>query len=508
MKYQGKTIKFTDNDFVAQGGEAVIYRINNTAFKIFSSNRVMPPKKLEELRKIRLNNLILPTDFVYEENGNMAGYGMPWSDGIPICKYFSKPNKNLITNLRNSLIEIHKAGCLVVDMNEFNLLVDKTENPVFIDTDSFQTPSYKATAIMDCIRDRKNQISQKSDWFSFAIIAFQIYTNIHPYKGKHPKYRDFIERMNENISVFNKDVSLPPTVKDFNKIPKNHLEWFRNVFDNELREPFPENAENVIYKPKIIKSNDVFDLHEMGKYNEIKDILWIGNIRYVLCKDGIYKEKHHISDKTGDFLLNCEGDVMYSNKDGIYENDVKVGEPVLFTVNGKGFRINSGKLYETTLIRAGKRVLENIKHISNVSVNSLFKGDKCFLQNFWNNWRLILPIGDGTCLNIVSPIKGKAVSASAHNGAAQIIYFNNGKYYKAIYNGDWENFECDLDDINFVVKQNKVMISLISDNIEISFKETKKLIKAQFSNLEGKLYMHNDELYYHTNSTLIRAAVK
>jgi len=63
---------------------------------------------------------------------------------------------NLIKNIQIIVGDIHKAGCLAVDLNELNILVDYTwEQPFFIDVDSFQTSHFPATAIMESIIDRK-----------------------------------------------------------------------------------------------------------------------------------------------------------------------------------------------------------------------------------------------------------------------------------------------------------------------------------------------------------------
>lgn len=58
----------------------------------------------------------------------------------------------------------------MVDLNELNVLVGSSfVEPFMIETDSYQTPSYRATAIMDSIRDRlvpTGQFALLTDWFS------------------------------------------------------------------------------------------------------------------------------------------------------------------------------------------------------------------------------------------------------------------------------------------------------------------------------------------------------
>ena len=68
-----------------------------------------------------------------------------------------------------------------------NFLIDRDmQHVLFIDVDSYQTAGFPATAIMDSIRDRHSSTySAGTDWFSFAILAFQMFVGVHPYRGKH-----------------------------------------------------------------------------------------------------------------------------------------------------------------------------------------------------------------------------------------------------------------------------------------------------------------------------------
>ena len=162
---------------------------------------------------------------------------------------------DIVNNMRDTLIKIHEKNMIVGDYNEMNFLIDTKFEKVFhIDTDSWQTKSYKCNAIMHSIRDRLLPLGvfkESSDWFSWSIITFQLYAGLHPYKGKHPTY-DFEQRMDKNISVFNKDVKIPKMV-DLNIIPKNHLDYYKNVFINKDRSipPKSQGASNIQIARKL-----------------------------------------------------------------------------------------------------------------------------------------------------------------------------------------------------------------------------------------------------------------
>src|SRR5207248_7337064 len=106
---------------------------------------------------------------------------------------------------------VHERGILIVDLNEMNFLLDASvEEILFIDVDSYQTPGFPATALMESIRDRHAaRFSQATDWFSFGIVSFQMFTGIHPYRGKHPTLTGLDARMERNVSVLNPEVAVP-----------------------------------------------------------------------------------------------------------------------------------------------------------------------------------------------------------------------------------------------------------------------------------------------------------
>ena len=55
---------------------------------------------------------------------------------------------------------------------------------------------------MDSVRDRHAAgWNEGTDWFSFALVSFQMFVGIHPYKGKHPALKTLDERMAQNVSV-------------------------------------------------------------------------------------------------------------------------------------------------------------------------------------------------------------------------------------------------------------------------------------------------------------------
>jgi len=255
-------------DFVASGGEGSVYRKGKIAFKIYTDpQRMIPLQKIQELSSLTLPNIIRPQDVLFDNKNHPVGYTMPYlTDTYALCQIFTKAFRDrfnvkpatitkLVNELRLLVSHVHSKDILIVDLNEMNFLVDDSFDAIYgIDCDSYQTKSYKATAIMESIRDRHTStFCKETDWFSFAIISFQMFIGIHPYKGKHAKLKTMDERMLANISVLHKDVGIPAVCYPLTNIPKSYLDWYKAVFEDGKRRPPPDEIQAVIIIPKAIK---------------------------------------------------------------------------------------------------------------------------------------------------------------------------------------------------------------------------------------------------------------
>src|SRR5262249_8003677 len=128
----------------------------------------------------------------------------------------------LVQQFQRRVQYVHTQGMLIVDVNEMNFLLDRDLREIlFIDVDSYQTPGFPATALMESVRDRhSSRFSQNTDWFSWGIVTFQMFVGIHPYKGKHKTLTDLDARMRANVSVFQSEVAIPKVCYPFAAIPQ------------------------------------------------------------------------------------------------------------------------------------------------------------------------------------------------------------------------------------------------------------------------------------------------
>lgn len=255
LKVAGNLLTLSPNDFVASGGEGSIYRQGNLTYKVYNPGKTglnSMEQKVKLLSAIKHKGIIAPVDTLFDKQDNVVGFSMPWVDGEVLVRYFNNEFRKRVGygiketiqsayEMREIVEAAHAGHALMVDGNEMNYIVSP-ERVCIIDVDSWQIGTFKATAIMASIRDYHTQsFNELSDWFSWAVVSFQLFVGIHPYRGRHPKYKpgDFVDRMKDGVSVFNKDVFLPSTVRDLGDVPAGLLEWYESVFETNQRTPPP-----------------------------------------------------------------------------------------------------------------------------------------------------------------------------------------------------------------------------------------------------------------------------
>lgn len=260
-------VELGQKDFIARGGQGQVFGRDNIVYKLYDDPaQMIPDAKIRELSilgrpdmLIREAEILIPEQILMDKKNRPVGFTMKRAaDTWPLSRFFSNDFRKrhnitddltiqLVENIRKGISLIHSAGCLIVDGNEFNYLVDKKDRatPYFIDTDSYQTPKFPATAIMPSIRDlHSEKFTELTDWFSFAVISCLLFVGVHPFKGRHPDFKgnDVIARMEANVSIFNPDVHIPPAARNLDKIPSHYRSWFIEMFEKGERKIPPDQA--------------------------------------------------------------------------------------------------------------------------------------------------------------------------------------------------------------------------------------------------------------------------
>lgn len=531
-----------DVTYLARGGQALIYITNNKkyALKIYHDpSKSIPENKINELSTLRNPSIITPIEVLYESS--FVGYYMDFvQKAYDLCELFPKAFKtanNIDFNHRKFLVEkmidlinlVHNHGFLIVDLNANNVLVDSNlKDLYFIDTDNYQTRGFSALAIQDAIRDRQiknNKFNQGSDWFSFACLAFNLYVGIHPYGGKHPRYKiekDGVsvlsQRLNDNISVFNQDVNYSPSVDDFKAIPKRHYDWFYDVFVNGGRS-IPPKADSapsqaVPTNILIVQSNDKLNVKEVYSFNSIINKVWNCCGRIVFkTKDGFFEGLTKIHDH-GDFypVINSNGDLVFVEFKGnkICYKDVSLEYDYVNIKDGCIFRLYNGVLFYDEIFDL-KKVFFSSKKMADASITAVMRDgivyEKCV------NVNRIISYNKNGCKNyfLKDGLEKFNIVNARLAGNYALIMAKKRTDYQLLYDlntGQFIDKKSTYIEPN-IVALNGIHIKLEGDKLSI-FKDLNKIKLIENSGLDDGciLFTNGSSVYFYTNNKFYSMSTK
>ena len=543
-----KTINLTDKDFLSSGGEGDIYIKDNKAFKIYhEKNKVIPLKKIEDLRALEHPNIIKPESPLFDKNKNLIGYSMKYiKDSFSLSRLITNDFRNQhhienedILNIARQIIDItkyiHQKKCFIVDGNEMNYIVSKDFKHVyFIDVDSYQTPSFKPTAYSPSTLDPnsdKKHFNEFTDWFSIGIVLCNLLIGIHPFKGKYKgnEYNfgknDFQERMKHKISVFNEHVKVNSAVRDFSIITINLQSWFYRLFEKGERLPPPETfgKVNIKFEKQRLENSDVINIEEIANFqHEILDIFSFENNVSVKTKKHFYYNGikipysksgtefiYHKKENNG-YLIKSQNNILqlYDIKKkeiintNVYSEFFFVKDNILFVFDGR-------KIYSCNLIKTKSGIIIVPDIVFNLSGKHLKHIDNVLFMEFPENFLFILPIGNKLHTIYNKKFKNRKIINSRMEGhGLQIIYYSQGNYYCGLYSVNEETnslntiFERETDylDINFccvknlficILEDKKIHILTLGANNEIK----ERVVEEENIKMDYKLKSVNNEVH-------------
>ena len=565
MKYliQGQgEISLTDSNYITEGGEGKIYGKGNVIYKIYEDPlKMIPYGKIQELKPLSIkDNILIPQNIILTLKGVSIGFTMKWvQKTVPICKLFTNDFRDkfkitpdmiyaLVERMQTDTQFIHENKCLIVDYNEMNLLVDdKTFRiPYFIDTNGYQTSKFPATAIMPSIRDwHSKTFTELTDWFSFAILACQLFIGIHPYKGSFPNYskKDLEKRMKENASIFNKVATVPSSTRDFSYIPPAYMDWFIKLFEKGERIPPPLIAsllKIISVKTTLIQSTDNFIINFVQDY--IDDIIDYWYVNYPICitKEAIWLGKAQYKTKLKDpgvillpksmepIMINLESDLLslsYLKDNEKIPCTIQASQKMI--VGNSLFIMNDNKFSEVRIEELGDKVITMIGTQWNCLPNASQMFDGVVYQDILGMPYLMIPYRDPygrTCCSVsqVKELKGyKILDAKQTRGVVFMIGFKNSHYDKIILKFDdtYSTYNLRIIDdigighINFIVMDNGIVVSINEDDsIEIFSKNISnssiKIIKDPDINSNMTLYRDGARVLFSNKNKLYQISMK
>jgi len=503
LRGRGK-LSLSNNDYVASGGEAKVFKQGTTCFKIFHEPRKMIPEaKFDELQVLNRNTIIKPDEIIMDKSNAHIGFTSNWVEGDPLCKLFvtgfRKRNGitddhavKLIENIKDTIVFVHSKNCLMVDGNELNYLVaDDHVTPFCIDVNSWQTPNFPATAIMDSIRDHGAKVfSTASDWYSFAVISCWTFVGVHPFRGTHPDYKQTNveertrQRMLDKISIFHPDVRLAPNAR-MNSIPAHYKEWFIQVFDKGVRSAPPDAAGIIVMAPvdvHVIRGTDNFQIDLVKSFDD--SLIWVATLngvdiaattKMVHVGGKEYKTKDNITftekKRAAVFSSIQNGKIQFTCPTESIRTINQFGQEIMIVKN-KVYCRNGGQLIEMEIDDSFAQITPVVKHVWNIMENSskLFAG--VVYQDILGTPFLSIPVpksgGASSMYEVkVLELKDHKVIDAKHDGGVCILHtVKEGKYYILIlrFNHNYRTYDyreievTDIGDVNMITLDQGICI--------------------------------------------------
>jgi serine/threonine protein kinase len=255
------------SDLIGEGGEACIYKVGgNKALKLFKSPSATRDAKLRTLPSFP-PHVVAPLDLETGSNGSVLGYTMPIIENAYHLKSLAsrefrtksgidgKRVTAIFQQLHDAVTQLHAAGIVIGDFNPLNVLIDANGDLRLLDSDSMQfngflceayTPRYADPLLFRADTTPPSMVtphSERSDWYSFALMLFESLFFVHPYGGVlKPTGGSNVPldmRPFKRISIFHPNVAYPAAAIPLAEIPKAFQEFYFELLVKDARGIFP-----------------------------------------------------------------------------------------------------------------------------------------------------------------------------------------------------------------------------------------------------------------------------
>lgn len=541
-------IQLGKTEFKAQGGEGSVYVKGSNAYKIYSDpSRCIAQAKIDELAALVQPNIIRPLELVINGRNRPVGYSMRSAGKTySLCQLFPKAFRQrnnvtpdlmlrLVRQLQTGVSHTHSRGILIVDLNEMNFLVASDFKELFfIDVDSYQTPSFPATVLMESVRDRHAKtFTSDSDWFSFAVVSFQMFVGIHPFKGTYPAFQHLPDntakldaRMRANVSVLHRGVSVPSACLPFSVIPPNYLDWYRAVFEQGKRLAPPQAVQAVlsVVGPPVTHAiaSRKFEVTEVREFDS--EIIWHDGV-ITATEQSVYFNGHRYPRPPFDVKLIAtprKQHLIAAYHDGtrIRFHDLTMSRLIETQIEGEEAILSHGQVYikqhehifAIEFIELANNTVLGLRSVANVMMSSTRMFDGVAIQNLLDANYASIPSLSGGCHQVrLAELDGaQIVNAKLYKNLLVVVVTRAGRYDKYVFRfaKDFGGYDVRklsdvaASDIEFTVLDTGVVLHLIDDDRLEVFSSKKDA--TQLSVLEDEA-LKGDLKLFHTGKQALMA---
>ena len=268
VNINGKRIQLTPAQLIQTGGEGMVFRVGNTAVKIYHHPTPQRQAKLQHLLQMapRLPDTVLaPHTAVTDDNHQIIGLQMPLlPPGSQPMKRLSNPAWRqkqairpgaiaaLLARVHQTITRLHQQQIIIGDLNDANVFFQPGSlTPFFIDVDSYQIGRFPCPVALPAFLDptlyhvqdfsQTTYFTPLTDWYAFAVLLVKSLLCVHPYGGTHPRCKTLVARAQAGIAVWHTAVTYPTRAYPPEILSDELLHWLDGAFTRGQRRPFPHN---------------------------------------------------------------------------------------------------------------------------------------------------------------------------------------------------------------------------------------------------------------------------
>jgi len=352
---------FTKHREIAAGGEGKIFEHPSDKNKVVKVYHKLRDSKFAD-HLVTLSTLgpmfIKPIDIYINKTLKVIGFDMQYVDFNKYFLFNNLFNKGfcgannidkalkfkIMTKLKMALEHIHNHQIVVGDLNQYNLFFNTQGDIIFVDVDSFQTPTNTHSGVLlDDIRDwTTTAINEQTDVYAYDVLAFWTTTFCHPYKWVVPGNKESLEmRVKAHKSILSKitGIKIPPL---YEAPTGDLLKQFSDIFNSGRRYLVSLSGVHVpvstVIKQQVTTSNalsiralydNITDIHVCDEYIAIK-----AGITWCLHEAKIQKVTREVK------RFDC--DEMFPSNSG--NHAIRVGDD-LFSQTGKMYVLHNPIFY-------------------------------------------------------------------------------------------------------------------------------------------------------------------
>lgn len=273
----GARVALAPSALVGQGGEAEVYDLGDgrvlkwwkppehpdfeglpDAQRAAAQRIAQAPAKLRALPGNLPAPVVAPCGLALDRKQQVVGYLMPKITGTALHAYGEPrwrrehpvPGDDIVAallSLHDALAGLHRAGVIVGDCNDLNVLVDGRRIHL-IDVDSYQFGGFACSMFSERFVDPRlcdaGQLvpvrphDEDSDWFAFAAMVLRSLVGVGPWGGVARACPPGARAL-RRLSVLDAGVTYPRAARPLAIVPDDLLDALRAIFERDQRGMFP-----------------------------------------------------------------------------------------------------------------------------------------------------------------------------------------------------------------------------------------------------------------------------